>query len=104
MINIVIVGRPNVGKSTFFNRLTSNKRAIVSNFSGLTVDRQYGNAKLADLVFELIDTAGVNNLSNLNDVNDSILQTKKAIEDADLLIFMTDASTGILPTDYDFPV
>ena len=63
MLKIALVGRPNVGKSTFFNSLINKKKAIVSNVSGLTQDRQYAIAKLADLVFELIDTAGVDDLS-----------------------------------------
>ena len=62
MFKIAIVGRPNVGKSTFFNRIVGEKKAIVSNISGLTQDRQYSRAKLLDLEFELIDTAGVEGL------------------------------------------
>jgi Predicted GTPases len=65
-----IVGRPNVGKSTFFNRLVCKRKAIVSNVSGLTQDRQYSKGKLADLEFELIDTAGVNDIEkNMNNNN-----------------------------------
>ena len=69
VIKIALVGRPNVGKSTFFNSLINKKKAIVSNVSGLTLDRQYATAKLADLVFELIDTAGVDDLSNYDNVH-----------------------------------
>ena len=100
MFKIAIVGRPNVGKSTFFNRLVGRKKAIVSNVSGLTQDRQYSKGKLADLEFELIDTAGVDDLTKDLSNNDYIQQTKKAIKDSDLVIFMTDASSGIMPTDY----
>ena len=69
MYKIAIVGRPNVGKSTFFNRLVGKRKAIVSNVSGLTQDRQYSKGKLADLEFELIDTAGVNDFKKLLDPN-----------------------------------
>ncbi len=100
MYKIAIVGRPNVGKSTFFNRLVGKRKAIVSNVSGLTQDRQYSKGKLADLEFELIDTAGVNDIEKNTNNNDSVQQTKKAIKDSDLVIFMTDASSGIMPTDY----
>ena len=100
MYKIAIVGRPNVGKSTFFNRLVGRKKAIVSNVSGLTQDRQYSKGKLADLEFELIDTAGINDLTKNLSNNDYIQQTYKAIKDSDLVIFMTDASSGIMPTDY----
>ena len=100
MFKIAIVGRPNVGKSTFFNRIVGEKKAIVSNISGLTQDRQYSRAKLLDLEFELIDTAGVEGLFEDRNLNNYIFQTKEAIKDADLIIFMTDVSTGILPLDY----
>ena len=100
MFKIAIVGRPNVGKSTFFNRIVGKKKAIVSNISGLTQDRQYSKAKLLDLEFELIDTAGIEGVFEDKNSNNYIFQTKEAIKEADLIIFMTDVSTGILPLDY----
>ena len=59
MFNIAIFGRPNVGKSTLFNALVGKKKAIVSNVSGVTVDRNYGIVELNDISFNLIDTAGI---------------------------------------------
>ena len=61
MFNIAIFGRPNVGKSTLFNALVGKRKAIVSNVSGVTVDRNYGFVKLNDIFFNLIDTAGIVN-------------------------------------------
>ena len=99
MFNIAIFGRPNVGKSTLFNALLGKRKAIVSNVSGVTVDRNYGIVKLKDIYFNLIDTAGiVDKEINSDDFN---IQTLKAVEDADLVFFVTDFSSGILPYDYE---
>ena len=99
MFNITIFGRPNVGKSTLFNALVGKRKAIVSNVSGVTVDRNYGVAKLNDIHFNLIDTAGVVG-EEINKDNFTI-QTFKAIKDADLVFFVTDYSSGILPHDFE---
>ena len=99
MFNIAIFGRPNVGKSTLFNALIGKRKAIVSNLSGVTVDRNYGIVKLNDIQFNLIDTAGVLDRSTNGD-NFSI-QTLRAVEDADLVFFVTDYSSGILPHDFE---
>ena len=98
MFNIAIFGRPNVGKSTLFNALVGKKKAIVSDVSGVTVDRNYEIVRLNDINFNLIDTAGV-----LDDINrdDFTIQTLKAVEDADLIFFVTDYSSGILPYDFE---
>ncbi len=64
MIKIALVGRPNVGKSTLFNRLVRSNKAIVNNLPGVTRDRKYGNACLVDLDFILIDTAGIDETLN----------------------------------------
>ena len=85
MFNIAIFGRPNVGKSTLFNALVGKKKAIVSNVSGVTVDRNYGTVKLNDISFNLIDTAGI--LDEALHKNEFTVQTLKAIEDADLVFF-----------------
>ena len=99
MFNIAIFGRPNVGKSTLFNALVGKRKAIVSNVSGVTVDRNYGIVKLNDIFFNLIDTAGI--VDEIIDSNDFRIQTLKAVDDADLVFFVTDFSSGILPHDYE---
>ena len=99
MFNIAIFGRPNVGKSTLFNALVGKKKAIVSNVSGVTVDRNYGIVKLNDISFNLIDTAGI--LDKTLHKNEFTVQTLKAIEEADLVFFVTDYSSGILPYDFE---
>ena len=99
MFNIAIFGRPNVGKSTLFNALVRKKKAIVSNVSGVTVDRNYGIVKLNDISFNLIDTAGI--IDEALHKNEFTVQTLKAIEEADLVFFVTDYSSGILPYDFE---
>lgn len=99
MFNIAIFGRPNVGKSTLFNALVGGKKAIVSNISGVTVDRNYGIVKLNDISFNLIDTAGI--LDEALHKNEFTIQTLKAIDEADLVFFVTDYSSGILPYDFE---
>ena len=99
MLNIAIFGRPNVGKSTLFNALVGKKKAIVSNVSGVTVDRNYEIVKLNDIDFNLIDTAGI--LEDTSNRDDFTIQTLKAVEDADLVFFVTDYSSGILPYDFE---
>ena len=99
MFNIAIFGRPNVGKSTLFNALVGKRKAIVSNVSGVTVDRNYGIVKLNDIFFNLIDTAGV--IDREINKDDFTIQTLKAVTDADLVFFVTDYSSGILPYDFE---
>ncbi len=99
MFSIAIFGRPNVGKSTLFNALVGKRKAIVSNVSGVTVDRNYGFVELNDICFYLIDTAGIINEATNED--DFTIQTLKAVEDADLVFFVTDFSSGILPYDFE---
>jgi GTPase len=96
---VAIVGRPNVGKSTLFNRLLEQKKAIVDDISGVTRDRQYGIAEWLDKTFNLIDTGGF--VSNSDDIFEKEIhkQVKIAIEEASLIIFVTDVTTGI--TDLD---
>lgn len=99
MFNIAIFGRPNVGKSTLFNALVGKKKAIVSNVSGVTVDRNYEIVKLNDINFNLIDTAGI--VDEAINRDGFTIQTIKAVEDADLVFFVTDYSSGILPYDFE---
>ena len=100
MSNIIaIVGRPNVGKSTLFNRLTESRKAIVDDFSGVTRDRHYGVAEWTDKQFTVIDTGGY--VANSEDVFEAAIREQViiAIEEATVLLFMVDVTTGI--TDLD---
>ncbi len=96
---VAIVGRPNVGKSTLFNRLTKSRRAIVSDEAGTTRDRQYGKSDWEGVEFSVIDTGGW--VVNSDDIFESEIkrQVALAIEEADVLLFVVDLLNGI--TDYD---
>lgn len=96
---LAITGRPNVGKSTFFNRLLEQRKAIVDDISGVTRDRQYGVAEWAGKTFNVIDTGGF--VSGSDDVFEREIrkQVMIAIEEANAIIFMVDASTGITELD-----
>ena len=96
---VAIVGRPNVGKSTFFNRLLEQRKAIVDNVSGVTRDRQYGVTEWSGKSFNLIDTGGF--VPESEDVFETEIrkQVMIALEESNALIFMVDASTGITTLD-----
>ena len=96
---IAIVGRPNVGKSTLFNRLTGSRQAIVSSEAGTTRDRQYGKAEWCGHEFSVVDTGGW--VTNSDDVFEEAIrrQVQLATEEADLILFLVDNKTGI--TDLD---
>lgn len=99
MFTVAIVGRPNVGKSTFFNRLLEQRKAIVDDVSGVTRDRQYGVAEWTGKSFNLIDTGGF--VPDSEDVFEKAIarQVKIAVDEANALIFIVDVTTGI--TDLD---
>lgn len=97
---VVIVGRPNVGKSTFFNRLTGSSEAIVDDVSGVTRDRKYGEVDWSGKIFRLIDTGGY--VPNSPDLFETAIreQVEIAIAEADLILFVADAKQGISPMDH----
>ena len=96
---VAIVGRPNVGKSTLFNRLVGSRKAIVDDTAGVTRDRHYGRCEWCGHEFSVVDTGGYT--SNSDDVFEAAIrsQVQIAIEEADVVLFMVEAATGI--TDYD---
>ncbi len=95
---IAIIGRPNVGKSTLFNRLTKSRDAIVADFPGLTRDRQYGDAKLRDWPVIVIDTGGLVDTDNPLE-GPMADQTWRAVEEADAVLFMVDGRSGVTAAD-----
>lgn len=100
MSNIIaIVGRPNVGKSTLFNRMTESRQAIVDDASGVTRDRNYGHGEWNGIEFSIIDTGGY--VTNSNDIFEEEIrkQARLAIDEADVILFMVDVTNGI--TDLD---
>lgn len=98
---IAIVGRPNVGKSTLFNRLTKSRDAIVADFAGLTRDRHYGDGRLGDREFIVIDTGGFEPDSSTGIVKEMAKQTRQAVAEADAVIFVVDVRGGLSAQDHD---
>ena len=96
---VAIVGRPNVGKSTFFNRLIQKREAIVDSVSGVTRDRHYGKSDWNGKIFTLIDTGGY--VEGSDDIFQKEIdkQVNLAIEEADVIIFMVDVSDGLTGMD-----
>ena len=96
---VVLVGRPNVGKSTLFNRLIQRRAAIIKDIPGVTRDRREGDGKLGDLNFRVIDTAGLEDLNGESLESRIMQQTKLAIHHADTVLFLIDGRAGVTPTD-----
>ena len=96
---VAIVGRPNVGKSTLFNRLVGKKLALVDDLPGVTRDRRPGDARLVDLKFRIIDTAGLEEADEESLQGRMRAQTEAAIDEADLSLFLVDAKNGLTPLD-----
>ncbi len=98
---VALVGRPNVGKSTLFNRLTKSRDAIVADFAGLTRDRHYGNGRLGKHEFIVIDTGGFEPDATSGIYKEMAKQTRQAVAEADVVIFVVDARGGISAQDHD---
>ncbi len=99
---VALVGRPNVGKSTLFNRLVGKKLALVDDTPGVTRDRRVGNGRLGDLTFQVIDTAGLEDADPESLEGRMRAQTEMAIREADAILFLYDARVGITPLDKHF--
>ncbi|MCM2253828.1 MAG: ribosome biogenesis GTPase Der, partial [Ramlibacter sp.] len=98
---LALVGRPNVGKSTLFNRLTRSRDAIVADFAGLTRDRHYGNAKHGKHEFIVIDTGGFEPTAESGIYMEMAKQTRQAVAEADVVVFVLDARAGLSAQDHD---
>jgi GTP-binding protein len=98
---LAIVGRPNVGKSTLFNRLTKSRDAIVADFAGLTRDRHYGDAVHEGREFIVIDTGGFEPTSETGIVHEMAKQTRQAVAESDAVLFVVDVRAGLSAQDHD---
>ncbi len=98
---IALVGRPNVGKSTLFNRMTKSRDAIVADFAGLTRDRHYGDGRSGEHEFIVVDTGGFEPDSATGIVKEMAKQTRQAVAEADAVIFVVDVRSGVSGQDHD---
>ena len=99
---LALVGRPNVGKSTLFNRLTKTRDAIVADFAGLTRDRHYGNGRLGGQEYIVIDTGGFEPDAGDGSIyKEMAKQTRQAVAEADVVLFLVDARAGVSAQDHD---
>nr|WP_295075003.1 ribosome biogenesis GTPase Der [uncultured Roseateles sp.] len=98
---IALVGRPNVGKSTLFNRMTKSRDAIVADFAGLTRDRHYGDGRIGNREYIVIDTGGFEPDSTTGIVKEMAKQTRQAVAEADVVIFVVDVRLGLSAQDSD---
>ena len=98
---VALVGRPNVGKSTLFNRLTRSRAALVADFAGLTRDRHYGEGRLGNHAYLVVDTGGFEPIAKEGIMVEMARQTEQAIAEADVVIFLVDARAGINAHDHE---
>ncbi len=98
---VALIGRPNVGKSTLFNRLTRSRSALVADFAGLTRDRHYGEGRVGEYPFLVVDTGGFEPVSKTGIMSHMAQQTEQAITEADVVVFLVDVRAGINPQDFE---
>ncbi|MEW5905111.1 MAG: ribosome biogenesis GTPase Der [Pseudomonadota bacterium] len=96
---LVLVGRPNVGKSTLFNRLTRSRDALVADLPGLTRDRHYGRGRVGSRPYLVVDTGGLEPVAKEGILHEMAKQTRQAVDEADLVLFLVDARDGMTPHD-----
>ena len=96
---VVLVGRPNVGKSTLFNRLTRSRDELVADLPGLTRDRHYGQGRMGDKPFIVVDTGGFEPVAKDGIMSEMARQAREAIAEADVVLFMVDGRAGLAPQD-----
>lgn len=96
---LVLVGRPNVGKSTLFNRLTKTRDALVADLPGLTRDRHYGHGRVGDRPYLVVDTGGFEPVAKDGILHEMAKQTLQAVDEADCIVFLVDARQGLTPHD-----
>ncbi len=96
---IALIGRPNVGKSTLFNRLTRSRDALVADLPGLTRDRHYGEGRIGERPFLVIDTGGFEPVAKEGILHEMAKQTKQAVAEADVVVFLVDGRQGLTPHD-----
>ena len=96
---LVLVGRPNVGKSTLFNRLTKTRAALVHDLPGLTRDRHYGHGKVGDKPYLVVDTGGFEPVADSGILAEMARQTLQAVDEGDVIIFLVDGRSGVTPQD-----
>jgi GTP-binding protein len=100
LATIALVGRPNVGKSTLFNRLTKTRNALVADFPGLTRDRHYGRARSGEREFLVVDTGGFEPVATSGILFEMAKQARAAIAESDAIVFIVDAREGVTPQDH----
>src|SRR5437762_1561606 len=96
---IALVGRPNVGKSTLFNRLTKTRNALVADYPGLTRDRHYGRGRAGDRQYIVVDTGGFEPVATSGIYFEMAKQAQAAIAESDVVVFIVDARAGLTPQD-----
>ena len=96
---LVLVGRPNVGKSTLFNRLTRSRDALVADLPGLTRDRHYGRGRVGERPFLVVDTGGLEPVAKEGILHEMAKQTRQAVDEADMVLFIVDGRDGVTPQD-----